>query len=325
MNKKLLEYFGNDSLAASVWEGKYKYKDEETPKDMHRRMSKEFYRIDKKYQEDEPAGKNKLSEYGQKRKNLTEESIFNYFDRFKWIVPQGSVMAGLGTEDIVSLSNCVVIPSVMDSYGGIMYTDTQLAQLFKRRCGVGFDLSNLRPNTAPVQNSAKTTSGAVSFMERFSNTVRETSQSGRRGALMLTMDIRHPDSLEFIKIKRDLTKVTGANISVRLNDEFMKAIENDEDYILRFPCSVTNYDIPILEDAKYIRQMEYNVLEEVQMINKFDYLKGYIKKVKARELWDDLVKSAHNTAEPGVLFWDTMINYSPDGVYDKYRAISTNP
>lgn len=180
MNKELLDYFNGDELASSVWAGKYKYKDEETPEDMHRRMAKEFYRIDKKYQEDEPTDKSKLSEYGQKRKDLTEEAIFNLFDRFRYIVPQGSVMAGLGTDDIVSLSNCVVIPNVIDSYGGIMYTDTQLAQLFKRRCGVGTDISNLRPNTAPVQNSAKTTSGAVSFMERFSNTVRETSQAGRR-------------------------------------------------------------------------------------------------------------------------------------------------
>lgn len=142
---------------------------------------------------------------------------------------------------------------------------------------------------------------------------------------MITIDIRHPDSLDFIKVKQDLSRVTGANISVRLNDEFMKAVENDEDYILRFPCNVTNYDIPLLEDIKYIRQLEYNVLEEVEMINKFDYFKGYIKKVKAKELWNELVKSAHNTAEPGILFWDNMINYSPDGVYDEYRAISTNP
>lgn len=733
--KKSLEYFNNDSLADSVWLGKYAAEGEESPTEMHRRMSKEFYRVDTNYQKVESGvQKSMLSEYGKIRKDLTEKDIFEMFEGFKVLIPQGSVMATLGTNTYASLSNCVVIPSVIDSYGGITYTDSQLTSLFKRRCGVGFDISNLRPYNTPTKNSAKTSTGAVSFMERFSHSVRETSQcieenqrvltsnglkpirdvcigdfvwtkkgfikvidvysngkkeiyktttkfgksilttedhiflssnskgtiekklkdlnigdavvllngvqivknlislthnftktifdiknqfgsygkiecnnytsvnipkfldtklayivgyahgdgysdknslilavnythneiletikkynpfreplvlkgdgcykvviankeamsflnenglhkpkteflripkliwesscevqasylsglfdadgyasgskggynfttvnkefaddiatlllangilskihietergenwqdlykvtivgefnqrrfvnflkesikvrnklwiskrdnykspytacelgisynnydyipscdkkmsincldrcdeytdeiltedyiltktkvesaitydlaleeeylfwcegfyvhnSGRRGALMLTMDIRHPDILEFIKVKQDLTKVTGANISVRLNDEFMEAVEKDKDYILRFPCDVENpittdwvvngktYKLTVPSNLEYNKLYDYESVEEGKV---------YIKKVRAKDIWNTLAESAHKTAEPGILFWDNMINYSPDGVYDKYRAISTNP
>ena len=284
-----LEYFGGDELAATTWMNKYAMKTksgdflEATPKDMHKRMAAEFARIEKKY-----GHKNKevqgLSAYGQKRGPLTEEVIFSMFDNFKYIIPQGSVMSSLGnTHVIASLSNCVVVPPVYDSYGGIFYTDQQLAQLFKRRCGVGVDLSGLRPSGAQVSNAAGTTTGAVSFMHRFSNTTREVAQNGRRGALMLTMDIAHPDIEDFVTIKQDLTNVTGANISIRLSDEFMMAVVNDDDYTHRWPI-----------DSKTPK---------------------YTKTIRAKALWDTIIKCAHNTAEPGLIFWDRQHYYSTSSVY----------
>ena len=226
-------YFKGDELAKSVWESKYALEGEVTPDDMHKRLAKEFARIDLNYQTplNEDIYQN-LSEYGRTRKELTEESIFDLFKDFKYIIPQGSVMSNLGSDKITSLSNCFVIASPEDSYGSIINRDEELVQLMKRRGGVGIDISTLRPSTAPVTNSAKTSTGAVSFMHRYSNSTREVAQGGRRGALMLSIDINHPDSLEFIKIKRDKESVTGANISIKLNDEFMKAVENDEDYLL---------------------------------------------------------------------------------------------
>src|SRR5690606_19744287 len=181
---------------------------------------------------------------------------------FKYSIPQGSVMAALGNDQMIaSLSNCVVVPPVYDSYGGILYTDQQLVQLFKRRCGVGVDLSDLRPKNAQVSNAAGTTTGAVSFMERFSNTTREVAQNGRRGALMLTIDIAHPDVEDFITVKQDLTRVTGANISVRLSDEFMKAVDKDTSFLLRWPIDSPNPE--------------------------------FKKEIRARELWDTIIECAH--------------------------------
>ena len=203
-------------------------------------------------------------------------------------------MSSLGNKNVVaSLSNCVVVPPVYDSYGGIFHTDEQLAQLFKRRCGVGVDLSNLRPRGAQVSNSAGTTTGAVSFMDRFSNTTREVAQNGRRGALMLTMDIAHPDIEEFVTVKQDLSKITGANISLRLSDEFMVAVVNDDDYTLRWPI-----------DSKK---------------------PTYTKTIKAKELWDTIIKCAHNTAEPGLIFWDRQHYYSTSSIYPGFKNDSTNP
>ena len=230
---KSISYFNGDELAATTWMNKYAMKDdvgefvEQSPDDMHKRMSKEFGRIEADYKlKYNLNGSAKfLSKYGQEREDLTEEKVYSYFKEFGYIIPQGSVMSSLGNPyQLASLSNCIVVPELHDSYGGVFHTDQQLAQLFKRRCGVGVDISNLRPAGARVSNAAKSTSGEVSFMNRFSNTTREVAQNGRRGALMLSMDIAHPDVEDFITIKQDLQKVTGANISIRLSDEFMRAV-----------------------------------------------------------------------------------------------------
>jgi ribonucleoside-diphosphate reductase alpha chain len=294
-----LAYFKGDELAATTWMNKYAVKTkkgeflEATPDQMHKRMAVEFGRIEKHYEGKELSVEG-LSEYGKKRKFLSEETIYELFKDFKYIIPQGSVMSSLGNKNVIaSLSNCVVVPAVYDSYGGIFHTDEQLAQLFKRRCGVGVDLSNLRPRGAQVSNSAGTTTGAVSFMDRFSNTTREVAQNGRRGALMLTMDIAHPDIQEFVTIKQDLSKVTGANISIRLSDEFMIAVVNDENYTLRWPI-----------DSKK---------------------PTYTKSIKAKELWDTIIKCAHNTAEPGLIFWDRQHYYSTSSIYPGFKNSSTNP
>ena len=297
-----VSYFNGDELAGTTWMNKYAMKDndgefvEQTPDDMHRRMAKEFGRIEANYKlKYNLNGSAKfLSKYGQEREDLTEEKVYDYFKEFGYIIPQGSVMSSLGNHyQLASLSNCIVVPELHDSYGGVFYTDQQLAQLFKRRCGVGVDISNLRPSGARVSNAAGSTSGAVSFMNRFSNTTREVAQNGRRGALMLSMDIAHPDVEDFITIKQDLQKVTGANISIRLSDEFMKAVENNTEYTHRWPI---DSDTP-----------------------------KFSKTVKAKELWDTIIQCAHNTAEPGLIFWDRQHWYSTSSVYPGYENTSTNP
>ncbi len=297
-----VKYFSGDELAATTWMNKYAMKTndglffERTPEDMHHRMAKEFARKEKEYkQKNNLNGTYKnLSKYGQERDLLDEKKIFELFNKFKYIVPQGSVMSSLGNKNVIaSLSNCIVLPEIYDSYGGIFFTDQQMAQLFKRRCGVGADLSSIRPSGMSVSNAAGTTTGAVSFMERFSNTTREVAQNGRRGALMITMDIAHPDIEQFITVKQDLAKVTGANISVRISDEFMNAVANDTNYTLRFPIEA--------ETPKFKRE------------------------VKARELWNTIIKCAHNTAEPGIIFWDRQHHYSTSSVYPGFKNVSTNP
>ena len=297
-----VSYFNGDELAGTTWMNKYAMKDnngefvEQTPDDMHRRMAKEFGRIEANYKlKYNLNGSAKfLSKYGREREDLTEEKVYDYFKQFGYIIPQGSVMSSLGNHyQLASLSNCIVVPELHDSYGGVFYTDQQLAQLFKRRCGVGVDISNLRPSGAKVSNAAGSTSGAVSFMNRFSNTTREVAQNGRRGALMLSMDIAHPDVEDFITIKQDLQKVTGANISIRLSDEFMKAVENNTKYTHRWPI---DSDTP-----------------------------KFSKTVKAKELWDTIIQCAHNTAEPGLIFWDRQHWYSTSSVYPGYKNTSTNP
>jgi ribonucleoside-diphosphate reductase alpha chain len=295
-----LRYFQDDELAATTWVNKYALRDqhgrfvEKSPADMHQRLAREFARIERKYHPVSAERKALLSEYGRQRAALDEARIFDLFDGFRQVVPQGSVMASLGDPyRLASLSNCVVVPSPLDSYGGIFRVDQQLAQLFKRRCGVGFDLSTLRPEGADVSNAARTSTGAVSFMERFSNTTREVAQKGRRGALMLTMDIAHPDVEKFITIKQDLTRVTGANVSVRVSDEFLRAVDQGTVFTQRWPI-----------DAK-----------EPTMTREVD----------ARALWNTLVDCAHRTAEPGVIFWDRQHHYSTSSVYPGFRNASTNP
>lgn len=296
---EVLAYFGGDELAASTWLDKYAMKGkngqllEKSPEEMHRRLAAAFLSAEQKLSKD-LSNKSNLSEYGQARKALDENQIFHLFDKFRYLVPQGSVMAAAGNPFMLaSLSNCVVLPELFDSYGGILFADQQLAQLFKRRCGVGLDISTLRPKGNRVSNAAGTTSGAVSFMERFSNTTREVAQNGRRGALMITMDIAHPDIEDFISAKQDLTKITGANISVRLSDEFMKCVKEKRLFELRWPVdSVT----PTIK-----------------------------KTIQAEKLWNEIIRCAHATAEPGIIFWDRQHLYSTSSIYPGYKNISTNP
>lgn len=321
INKKLKEYFKGDELAQSVWKSKYAMDGETHYDQMHKRMAKEFARIEENYYDKGEQWKNKgnLSDYGSVRSHLQEEDIYNLFKDFKYIVPQGSIMATLGTKTIASLSNCWVEESPLDSYGGILKADANLAYYYKRRGGVGMDLSNLRPKGTNTNNTAKSTTGAVSFMHRFSNTTREVAMEGRRGALMLSMSINHPDIMDFIKVKRDGTSVTGANISIKLNDEFMKAVENDEDYVLRFPCDA---DISYFSD-EYIKA-NYNELHYIED-HKNNNAIIYTKTIKAKEYWDEIVKSAKNHAEPGLMYWDNVINYDPAAVYEQFKPTCSNP
>ena len=285
--KNSIGYFKGDELAATVWINKYALKDsygnlyENTPDDMHRRLAKELAVIENKYPNP-----------------LSEQEIYEVLKDFKYIVPQGGPMTGIGNEfQIASLSNCFVIgndgPS--DSYGAIMKIDQEQVQLMKRRGGVGHDLSHIRPKGSPVLNSALTSTGVVPFMERYSNSTREVAQDGRRGALMLSISIRHPDAEAFIDAKLTPGKITGANISVRIDHDFMKAVVNDTPYIQRFPV-----DSP---DAKFT------------------------KKIDARQLWEKIVHNAWKSAEPGILFWDTIISESvPDSYAGQgYKTVSTNP
>jgi len=281
-----VEYFGGDELAAKVFIDKYALKNKEgklvekTPDDMHRRIAKEFARIE-------------LRKFACP---MTEDEIFDLLKGFKYIVPQGSPMAGIGnTYQTVSLSNCYVVPSPLDSYGSITYTDQELVQISKRRGGVGVDISNLRPAGAPTNNAAKNSTGIVSFMQRYSNTIREVGQEGRRGALMISCDIHHPQAMDFATVKNDETKVTGANISLRLSDEFLTAVSKGESFEQRWPVDARE---PIIR-----------------------------KQQDAKELWNAIIHSAWLRAEPGLLFWDNIIRESPADCYAEFgfKTISTNP
>lgn len=312
-----LEYFKGDELAASTWRNKYAAEGEQTPDDTHRRLAKEFARVESNYNWKSNINRafSNLSNYGYVRPQLDEEAIYQLFKDFKYIIPGGSVMSGCGTGALVSLSNCFVIGSPKDSYAEIMKTRSQQAQLMKRRGGVGYDLSQLRPRGAKVNNAARSSTGAASFMDVCSDITNEVAQNGRRGALMLSMSINHPDIEEFITKKQDLTKVTGANISVKVTDEFMQAVVNDEEYYLRFPVDV--------ELPKVREEIPYGEL--VPFGNLIDKNVSFIKKVRARELWDTLMHCAWNTAEPGIMFEGAMHNYSPDGVYPDFKMVGTNP
>jgi ribonucleoside-diphosphate reductase alpha chain len=282
-----VQYFKGDELAARVWVNKYALKDsygaiyEATPNDMHRRIAKEIARIEVRYPNP-----------------LNEDEIFDLIKDFKYIIPQGSPMTGIGNPfQIASLSNCFVIGngSAADSYGGIMKVDQEQVQLMKRRGGVGHDLSHIRPKGSPVKNSALTSTGIVPFMERYSNSTREVAQDGRRGALMLSVAIKHPDSENFIDAKMETGKVTGANVSVRIDDAFMRAVESNSLYNQQYPI---NSATPT-----------------------------YQKEIDANALWKKIVHNAWRSAEPGILFWDTIIRESvPDCYADLgYETVSTNP
>lgn len=285
--KASVAYFKGDELAATVWVNKYALKDsfgklyELTPDDMHWRIAREIARIEKRY-----------------TNPLTEQEVYEALRDFRYIVPQGSPMAGIGNNyQIASLSNCFVIGNdhPADSYGGIMKVDQEQVQLMKRRGGVGHDLSHIRPSGTPVLNSALTSTGVVPFMERYSNSTREVAQDGRRGALMLSISIKHPDSEKFIDAKLEQGKVTGANVSVKIDDEFMKALTENRPYIQQFPIDSDN--------------------------------PHYKKEIDASALWKKIIHNAWKSAEPGVLFWDTVIRESVPDCYAHlgYRTVSTNP
>ena len=282
-----LEYFKGDELAARVWVNKYAVKDsfgniyEKSPEDMHWRIANEVARVEAKYPN-----------------ALSSQELFDLLDHFKYIVPQGSPMTGIGNDyQIASLSNCFVIglDGSADSYGAIIRIDEEQVQLMKRRGGVGHDLSHIRPKGSPVKNSALTSTGLVPFMERYSNSTREVAQDGRRGALMLSVSIKHPDSESFIDAKMTEGKVTGANVSVKLDDEFMQAAVEGKPYTQQYPIDSPN---PMVS-----------------------------KEIDASALWKKIVHNAWKSAEPGVLFWDTIIRESvPDCYADLgFRTVSTNP
>ncbi len=280
-------YFGGDELAANVWMNKYALKSsngdiyELTPDDMHRRLAREVARIEKKYPDP-----------------MKEDEIFELFRNFRYIIPQGSPMAGIGNNfQVSSLSNCFVIGDDLktDSYGGIMKVDEEQVQLMKRRGGVGHDLSHIRPAGSAVKNSALTSTGIVPFMERYSNSTREVAQDGRRGALMLSVSVKHPDAEGFIDAKMTKGKITGANVSVKLTDEFMEAAVNNKKFVQQFPLDSNE---PV-----------------------------FSKEINAPDLWKKIVHNAWSSAEPGVLFWDTIIRESvPDCYADLgFKTLSTNP
>lgn len=282
-----LKYFDGDALAAQVWVSKYALKDgqgrifELTPTDMHWRIAEEIARVERKFPNP-----------------MVAQEVFDLLDHFRYVVPAGSPMAGIGNDcQIASLSNCFVVglEGDADSYGGIMRIDEEQVQLMKRRGGVGHDLSHIRPKGSPVNNSALTSTGLVPFMERYSNSTREVAQDGRRGALMLTVSVAHPDAEAFIDAKMEEGKVTGANVSVKISDEFMRAVVDNRLFVQKFP---TDSDAPMVR-----------------------------KEVSARRLWDKIVHNAWKSAEPGVLFWDTILRESiPDCYADLgFRTVSTNP
>lgn len=307
------KYFAGDELALHAWISKYRLGNESLD-EFFQRIAKEFARLDKFSKNAEKTNTEILSSYGKERLGKDSYTTFlELFKDFKYIIPGGSVLAGIGSHKPVSLSNCFVIPTE-DSIEKIFITATEMSQIYKRRGGVGTDLSPLRPNGAPVNNAAKSTGGVVPFMELFSQVTNTIGQSGRRGALMLSIDVTHPDVPEFVTVKQDLTKVTGANVSVKTNAEFMKAVEANEDYILHWPVTE--------KDFNYHTDCEYNQLFETTSIHGN---KVYYKKVRAKELWESIIHCAWASAEPGVLFWDTIIDNDPASIYPEFKAISTNP
>lgn len=284
--KSSIEYFGGDELAANVWMNKYALRDEDkiyelNPDMMHHRLASEFARIENNYPNP-----------------MSEETIYELLKDFRYVIPQGSPMSGIGNNfQVVSLSNCFVIGNSgsSDSYGGIMKIDQEQVQLMKRRGGVGHDLTHIRPSGSPVKNSALTSTGIVPFMERYSNTTREVAQGGRRGALMLSISIKHPNAEQFIDAKLEQGKITGANVSVKITDEFMRCVRDGKPFVQQYP----------VDSSKPMVRQE----------------------IDARKLWNKIIHNAWASAEPGVLFWDTILRESvPDCYADfGYRTVSTNP
>jgi len=313
------KYFDGDSLAAQVWMNKYALKnqkgelEEKTPEDMHRRLAKEFARIESKYPNP-----------------MREEEIFTLLKDFKYIVPQGSPMFGIGNDyQTASLSNCYVVGnnSEADSYGSIMRTDEEIAQIYKRRGGCGLTLDHYRPIGAMANGSVlKSDAGATLYMDRFSQTTKEVAQSGRRGALMISISVKHPDVEMFIDKKLKEGKVTGANISVKITDEFMQAVKSDKDFIQTFPIDLNISAHAAFGEMLHNKDFEYGKLYDLQYENDDEYKGCYAKVIKAKTLWDKAIHNAWQSAEPGVLFWDKILAESPAGSYGKeWKEISTNP
>ena len=295
-----LEYFNGDELATNVFMTKYCLRDkkgsfmEKTPDDMHKRMAVEFARMEQKFEKERTAPLAGETHAHRAGPHLSEKEIYSYLKNFKYIVPQGSPMMGIGNDYVnVSLSNCVVVDNPQDSVSSIMDAGKDLANLFKRRCGVGLDISDLRPEGAPVNNSARTTTGAWSFADFYSYVCRMIGQNGRRGALMISMDIRHPDIEQFVKMKHDLAKVTGANVSVKVSDSFMEAVEAQEPFTLQFPVDASSPEYTIDIDAS--------------------------------TLWKSIIESATQTAEPGLLMWDNITKNLPAHSYPEFETKTTNP
>lgn len=304
--KNTLNYFDGNELASNVWIDKYCLKDadgnfyEKSPDDMHKRLAKEFARIESKY-----------------LNPLSEKDIYELFKKFKYIVPQGSPMAGIGNnEQIVSLSNCFYLDHLGDSYGSIMDIDEKLTHVFKRRGGCGIDISKLRPRNAKVKNAALSSTGAVSFAERYSNTTREVAAEGRRAALMISMSINHPDIEEFIDAKLEKNKITGANISVKITDDFMESLKNDKYFIQTYPIDIDknkiNTDLLIEENKLYF-------------VGEIDNKKTYAKKIKPKRLWEKIIDNVWKSAEPGLLFWDNFKRESPSDGYEGFELQGVNP
>lgn len=316
-----LKYFNGDELATNVFLNKYAANEKETPDQMHIRLSKEFSYIEEQYREKETTTvKNYLSNYGKERSPLDTNKIYNYFKNFKYIIPGGSILTTLGTNKISSLSNCFFNGEMTDNINSIWNTTKSMAQIGKMRGGTSTDISLLRPRGAKINNSANVSSGAVEWMNLIDITGKLIGQEGRKMAIMITMDINHPDIEEFITIKNDLSKITNANISIKLNKDFMKAVENNEDYILRYPCNL------IIPDS-YYEVDNPTFLSEYNRLYKLTNVDGnnYIKKIKAKELWDKIINSAWKYAEPGLLYWDTVIDYDPSSVYKELKPRGTNP
>ncbi len=300
VKEKTLEFFKGNKLATKVWMDKYALKSDEffyesSPIDMFKRITDELKRTEDKYPNP-----------------MTYDEINELINDFKYFIPGGSVLFGIGNPySLTSLGNCFVIYEDTDSYGTICYIDQALVQLMKRRGGVGTTIENYRPKLSKVNNAARTSTGGVSYMHRFSNSTREVAQDGRRGALMLACHISYINIVDFIESKDDLTKITGANISVKVTDEFLNAVESNGDFLLRWPVETSGEILPTYQYNKINNREDGSVC----------------MKVKAKDIWKKIIKQAHKNAEPGVLFWDNIIKESPADCYasEGFKTVSTNP
>lgn len=337
MEKKLLDFFGGDELAANVWLSKYRFENEVLPTDMFNRLVKEIAEKEKQrifgdnFEQIFKQKSHLLTAQGRNRyiNLLTAVNIEEHFKKyisFDNITLGGSMMQGIGNHGIFSsLSNCFVLGQPYDSYAGINKKGDEIVQVMKRRGGAGLDLSTIRPKGTKVNNQARYSSGPVLFAEGYSLKTKEVAQDGRRGALMLSLMIRHPDALDFILSKQDLEKITGANISVGIDDDFMRAVESDGDYLMCFPVDA---DIePLVQNKEFLAGLKYDELIKFDSAIHPDYRNApkSIKKIRAKECWDILVRCAWKTAEPGILFIGNWEKYGYDWAYEQFRPVTTNP